>query len=258
MECTGIALKHLGEHLDIHCGGIDNAFPHHTNEIAQSEAYLGHKWCNFWMHVYHLNTNSGKMAKSKGEFLTVSLLEEKGYNPLAYRFFCLQSHYRKGLVFTWENLDNAVAAYEKLLNKISRLNRESGDLDQDLFDTHREKFVEVVGNDLNTPMGMTAIYDVLKLKTSDKTKVALLNSFDEVLCLNLWEESQKLKSEPVISQEIVGERTPEELEIDALVQSRTDAKKAKDFALADQIRAQLKEKNIEVIDTPQGAIWKRI
>ena len=110
IECSCISMKYLGEHLDIHCGGIDNAFPHHTNEIAQSEAYLGHPWCKYWVHIHHLNTNSGKMSKSKGEFLTVSLLEEKGYDPLVYRFFCLQSHYRKGLVFSWENLDNAKAA----------------------------------------------------------------------------------------------------------------------------------------------------
>ena len=119
IECSGISMKHLGEDLDIHCGGIDNAFPHHTNEIAQSEAYLGHKWCNYWFHVLHLNTNTGKMSKSKGEFLTVSLLEEKGYRPLAYRYFCLQSHYRKALVFSYENLDNAEQAYEKLVARVA-------------------------------------------------------------------------------------------------------------------------------------------
>ena len=108
IECSGISLKFNGEYLDLHCGGVDNAFPHHTNEIAQSESYLGHPWCQQWFHVHHLNTSDGKMSKSKGEFLTVSLLEEKGYDPLAYRYFCLQSHYRKALVFTWENLDNAV------------------------------------------------------------------------------------------------------------------------------------------------------
>ena len=113
IECSGISMKYNGEYLDLHCGGIDNAFPHHTNEIAQSESYLGHPWCRQWFHVHHLNTNSGKMSKSKGEFLTVSLLEEKGYDPLVYRFFCLQSHYRKGLVFSWENLDNARAAFDQ-------------------------------------------------------------------------------------------------------------------------------------------------
>ena len=121
IECSCISMKYLGEYLDIHCGGIDNAFPHHTNEIAQSEAYLGHKWCNYWFHVLHLNTTSGKMSKSKGEFLTLSLLAEKGYDPMVYRFFCLQSHYRKSLVFSYENMDNAKTAYHKLIAKIAAL-----------------------------------------------------------------------------------------------------------------------------------------
>ena len=123
IECSGISMKFNGEYLDLHCGGVDNAFPHHTNEIAQSESYLGHPWCPHWCHVAHLNTDHGKMSKSKGEFLTVSLLEEKGYDPLAYRFFCLQSHYRKSLVFTWENLDNATVAYNKLLARIAARRR---------------------------------------------------------------------------------------------------------------------------------------
>ena len=130
IECSAISLKYLGEYLDIHCGGIDNAFPHHTNEIAQSEAYLGHPWCRFWFHVLHLNTSNGKMSKSKGEFLTVSLLEEKGYKPVWYRFFCLQSHYRKALVFSYEALDNAALAYKKLVMKISALSAE-GDIDEE-------------------------------------------------------------------------------------------------------------------------------
>ena len=153
IECSGISMKHLGEDLDIHCGGIDNAFPHHTNEIAQSEAFLGHKWCNYWMHVLHLNTNSGKMSKSKGEFLTVSLLEEKGYDPLAYRLFCLQSHYRKALVFSWENLDNAQGTYNKLIARIAALTPD-GSVDQDVFQAQREKFRKALGNDLNTSLGI--------------------------------------------------------------------------------------------------------
>ena len=114
IECSTIAKATLGEHLDIHCGGVDNIFPHHTNEIAQSEAYLGHKWCNYWVHGEHLTDATGKMSKSKGEFLTVSLLIEKGYNPIAYRFMCLQSHYRKQLQFSYESLDIATQSYNKL------------------------------------------------------------------------------------------------------------------------------------------------
>ena len=124
IECSCISMKHLGEYLDIHCGGVDNIFPHHTNEIAQSESYLGHKWCNYWFHVQHLNDKSGKMSKSKGEFLTVSLLEEKGYNPLVYRFFCLQSHYRKPLLFTYDVLDNSKVAYEKLRKRVAALSKD--------------------------------------------------------------------------------------------------------------------------------------
>lgn len=123
IECSAISIKHLGERLDIHCGGIDNAFPHHTNEIAQSESYLGHQWCNYWFHILHLNDATGKMSKSKGEFLTVSLLKSKGYHPLAYRMFCLQSHYRKPLMFSFEALDNVMVAYNKLAAKIAALRR---------------------------------------------------------------------------------------------------------------------------------------
>ena len=124
IECSCISLKNLGEYLDIHCGGVDNIFPHHTNEIAQTESFIGHKWCNYWFHPEHLNDATGKMSKSKGEFLTVSLLESKGYNPLAYRLFCLQSHYHKQLVFTYESLDSVSNAYNKLINKVkSRLEK---------------------------------------------------------------------------------------------------------------------------------------
>ena len=264
IECSGISMKHLGEDLDIHCGGIDNAFPHHTNEIAQSEAYLGHKWCNYWMHVLHLNTNSGKMSKSKGEFLTVSLLEEKGYDPLAYRFFCLQSHYRKSLVFTWENLDNAQGAYNKLIAKIAALNPTDGDVDEAVFAEQKEKFKKAMGNDLNTSLGITALYDALKLKASDATKLALLVDFDMVLQLDLLEKAAvkreadaKAKTAAKTDGGIVvtGEGDPA---IDALVLARAEAKKAKNFAEADRIRDELKAQGIEVTDTKDGASWRRV
>ena len=192
IECSGISMKHLGEDLDIHCGGIDNAFPHHTNEIAQSEAYLGHKWCNYWFHVLHLNTNTGKMSKSKGEFLTVSLLEEKGYRPLAYRYFCLQSHYRKALVFSYENLDNAEQAYDKLVARVAALKPvESDAIDEEAAAALRKEFTDALDNDLNTSLAVTAVYDVLKAKTNDKTKAMLLREFETVLGLGLFEEAAK-------------------------------------------------------------------
>ena len=264
IECSGISMKHLGEHLDIHCGGIDNAFPHHTNEIAQSESYLGHKWCNYWMHVLHLNTTDGKMSKSKGEFLTVSLLEEKGYDPIAYRFFCLQSHYRKALVFTWENLDNAQLAYNKLIAKIAALKPEDGEIDESVCAALKQKFTAALDNDLNTSLGITALYDVLKAKTNDATKLFCIGDFDRVLSLGLLEKASakraELKKQAVTAGEftIVAEDGIQDSEVEAKIYARRDAKKAKNFALADQIRDELKAAGIELTDIPNGAKWKRI
>ena len=261
IECSGISMKHLGEYLDIHCGGIDNAFPHHTNEIAQSEAYLGHKWCNYWMHVLHLNTNDGKMSKSKGEFLTVSLLEEKGYDPLAYRFFCLQSHYRKSLVFTWENLDNAQGAYKKLISKISSLNPDDGEFDEDAYNKLKSKFEDALNNDLNTSLAITSLYDVLKYQTNDLTKLKTIEDFDKVLSLDLINkgaiEREKAKKQKAVSGEftIIAEGTVDE-NIENKIRERQAAKKAKDFASADAIRDELKSMGVELTDIPNGAKYK--
>lgn len=245
IECSCISMKHLGEYLDIHCGGIDNAFPHHTNEIAQSEAYIGHKWCNYWFHVLHLNTNSGKMSKSKGEFLTVSLLESKGYNPLVYRFFCLLSHYRKSLVFTYENLDNAQVSYNKLLNKIALiLDESSGDVDKAEFDRLRKEFTDAMDNDLNTSMAITALYNVLKAGVNAKTKLALIADFDKVLSLDLIAQAEKLKDSSAV------EEIP--AEILELAEQRKEARKAKDFAAADALRDKISQMGYLIEETRQG------
>ena len=261
IECSGISMKYNGEFLDLHCGGVDNAFPHHTNEIAQSESYLGHPWCTHWFHVHHLNTNDGKMSKSKGEFLTVSLLEEKGYDPLAYRYFCLQSHYRKGLVFTWENLDNAQGAYQKLVGRIAAL-VPGGEVDHEIFVDYKARFLQQMGNDLNTSMGVTAIFDVLKAKTNDATKLALIGDFDTVLSLSLLDKAAAKRAEIAQAQTtsaggyvITGQGDPE---IDALVLQRYEAKKAKNFAEADRIRDELKALGIEIVDVKGGVNWKRV
>ena len=264
IECSGISMKHLGEDLDLHCGGIDNAFPHHTNEIAQSESYLGHKWCNYWFHVHHLNTNSGKMSKSKGEFLTVSLLESKGYDPLAYRLFCLQSHYRRNLVFSYENLDNAVVTYGKLVAKIAALNPADPEpVDQAAFDALKEKFSSALANDLNTSLAITAVYDVLKAKTNDATKLALLGDFDYVLGLDLLAKADKKRKELAAAPKtgaftILSESGEADPAVEAKIQARQDAKKAKNFAEADRLRDELKAKGIELTDIPGGVRWKRI
>ena len=252
IECSCISMKHLGEYLDIHAGGIDNAFPHHTNEIAQSESYLGHPWCKYWFHVHHLNTDSGKMSKSKGEFLTVSLLQEKGYDPMAYRYFCLQSHYRRNLVFSWENLDNAAGAYDKLIAKIAAL-KDEGQVDMAAFGQLKEKFVGALNADLNTSLAVTALYDVLKAKVNDATKLYALKDFDQVLSLNLLAAAQALQKKQ--AEEAAASADPE---IDALVAARTEAKKAKNYAEAYRIRDRLKEIGVEIIDTPQGTKWRKV
>ena len=262
IECSCISMKYLGEYLDIHCGGVDNAFPQHTNEIAQSEAYLGHPWCKYWMHIAHLDTAGGKMSKSKGEFTTVSTLEERGYDPLVYRLFCLQSHYRKALVFTWENLNNAKTAYEKLVNRVAALTEE-GEVDPDAVAKYREAFREALGNDLNTSLGVTRLYDVLKAKDlTDSAKRKLVGSFDEVLGLDLLKKADVKRAEQAKATTaatggytVTGEGNPA---IDALVLRRGEAKKARDFAEADRIREELKAQGIEVADVPGGAVWKRI
>ncbi len=247
IECSCISMKHLGEYMDIHCGGIDNIFPHHTNEIAQSEAYLGHKWCNYWFHVHHLTEKGNrKMSKSNGEFLTVSLLEEKGYDPLVYRFFCLQSHYRKPLEFSYEVLDNMAVAYEKLRKKVLDL-KEDGTVDTEMFADYRVKFEDAIANDLNTSMGITMIHEVLRANTNDATKKALIESFDEVLSLNLTKE-----------EEAAGVDAELEAWILKMIEERKAAKKEKDFAKADAIRAELLEKGIAIKDTREGTVWELV
>ena len=248
IECSGISMKYLGEYLDIHCGGVDNIFPHHTNEIAQSEAYVGHKWCNYWFHVQHLNDERGKMSKSSGEFLTVSLIESKGYDPLAYRLFCLQSHYRKPLTFSYANLDNASAAYAKLIKRIAALKKD-GEVDVEAVMAYHAKFEEAVAQDLNTAQGLTVLYDMLKDSAlSDATKLAIIADYDTVLSLGLIREDVK-------------EEAPATSEDDAWIlekiAERAAAKKAKNYAAADAIRAELLEKGIALVDTKEGTTYKK-
>lgn len=243
IECSGISIKYLGEYLDIHCGGVDNIFPHHTNEIAQSEAYLGHKWCSYWCHGEHLNDETGKMSKSKGEFLTLSLLQEKGYSPLVYRLFCLNSHYRKQLVFSYDNLDITKIAYEKLLRKIDiLLENPTGEIQNT---NYSEEFKKALEDDLNTANAITVLYDVLKDETlTNNTKLLLIKEFDQVLSLGLLDRKK--------------EEINEELKTYILskIEERKQAKINKNYELADQIRKELEEQNILLKDTREGTTYE--
>lgn len=252
IECSAISMKHLGDRLDIHCGGIDNAFPHHTNEIAQSEAYLGHKWCNYWFHILHLNDMAGKMSKSKGEFLTVSLLESKGYQPLAYRMFCLQSHYRKPLLFSYEALENVTVAYQKLVARIAAL-EEGGSIEEEKLAGFREAFLAAMNNDINTSSALTVLYDVLKSEAADAIKLAAVKEFDTVLSLGLIEAAVAAREE---------KNAPVEMEaglaqwIEEKIEERRAAKKEKDFARADAIREELAARGVAIKDTREGTVWE--
>ena len=236
IECTGIAINNLGEYLDIHCGAVDNVFPHHTNEIAQSEAYLGHKWCNYWMHGEFLNDLTGKMSKSKGEFLTLNLLIEKGYDPIVYRFFCLNSHYRKQLVFSYEALDKAKDVYNSLKGKIKSLVVNKKDVDNSVLNLYIDKFKDTIGEDLNTANAITLIYDVLKLDASSSTKLEIIKKYDEVLSLNLL----SFNSIDIPS------------EIFDLAEQRKNYKVNHDYNSADMIRNKIREKGYDIKDTRDG------
>ena len=245
IECSCISLKYLGEKLDIHCGGVDNIFPHHTNEIAQTESYTGTKWCNYWFHTEHLNDARGKMSKSSGEFLTVNLLEQKGYNPLAYRLFCLQSHYKNQLVFTYESLDIAQNTYNKLVSKISSLKQDKAMIEQDTYDKYNNMFKQALADNLNTSNALTVLYDVLKCDTNNSTKLSLIESFDKVLSLNLIKQEKQLDSELINY-------------INEQIELRKEAKLNKNYELADQIRQNLLDKNIVLKDTREGTTFEVI
>ena len=241
IECSGISIKYLGEYLDIHGGGIDNIFPHHTNEIAQSESYLGHKWCKYWFHNEHLNDETGKMSKSHGAILTVSLLQEKGYNPLSFRYMCLMSHYRKQLTFSYASLDGAENAYKKLLNKTKAL-KFSENYNQEEFNKWDKLFRECLEDDLNTANAITVLYDLLKSEVDASTKYHLVYNWDQVLSLELIKD--------------IDDNTEHDEEILKKIEERNIAKKNKDYTTADKIRDELLHRGIVLKDTPEGTIYE--
>ena len=231
IECSCISIKYLGEYLDIHCGGVDNIFPHHTNEIAQAESYLGHKWGNYWFHTEHLNDSTGKMSKSKGEFLTVSLLKEKGY--------------RKQMIFTFESLDIAENAYKKLLNRVANL-KNDGVVDKNIKEMYITKFKETLEDDLNTSNSLTVLYEVLKSDINDATKRELVLEFDKVLSLDLMKSN---------TNDVDYNKKKY---IQEMIEKRELAQREKNYVLADEIRNKLNEEGIVLKDTREGTIYEVI
>ena len=241
LECSGISIKYLGEYLDVHFGAEDAVFPHHTNEIAQSEAYLGHRWCPFWIHLSWLLTSGMKMSKSKGHVLTVSKLKSEGYDPLSFRYFILGTYYHKQVNFTYDVLEQAEKAYNKLKNRIKNIHND-GELDKNVFIDYDNKFKEALSNDLNTSNTLTLLYDLIKdSEVNGKTKLELIKSWDTVLSLDLLKRDLVSDKHEYIMKKI---------------EERNEAKKNKDFTLADKIRDDLKSEGIILVDSREGTTYK--
>ena len=241
IECSAIAIKNLGEHLDIHMGAEDAIFPHHTNEIAQSEAYLGHKWCNYWVHLSFLNVNNTKMSKSKGDILRVVDLKNKGYDPLSYRYFILNTYYHKQVNFSFDALDSAEVALKKLRNKIKQL-KDTESVDNNIFKDWDDKFKSYIEDDLNTANAMTLLYDLLKSDVDDSTKLALIQSWDKVFSLDLIQEDCDELNYEIIKK----------------IEERNLAKKNKDFSNADMIIDELLKQGIKLIDRREGTTFEYV
>lgn len=247
IECSTMATKYLGERIDIHCGGIDHIPVHHENEIAQSEAKLGHEWVNYWVHMEFLNNKSGKMSKSKGGFLTLDTLEEKGWKPVHYKYFCLTSHYRSSAIFSDEAMDSAKKAYENLADFVADFKATAKDLTSEEnkeLENLKTEFNNYLFDDLKTPLALSYMWGVIKDNKKNATvRLAFLMHVDSVLGLFLKDIAAK-KTEQV-------EVTPE---IAALLEKRAVARAAKDWKKSDEIRDELAILGVGVKDLPNKEI----
>jgi cysteinyl-tRNA synthetase len=246
IECSAMSMKYLGERIDIHCGGVDHIPVHHTNEIAQSECALGHKWVNYWMHGEFLVLNKGKMSKSSGDFLTLSRLIEEGYSPLDYRYFCIQSRYRKQLMFSFESLSEAQNSLIKLKNKIKYIleNKNNDNIELDKIEKYQSKFKYQISDDLNLPNALTVLSEAIKDDDlNNNEKIYLIEDFDKVLSLDLLIQEKNENNDVDIEF------------IENLIQDRNNARKEKNWAKADEIRDILLNHNIELIDSREGTSW---
>ncbi len=250
IECSAMSMKYLGESFDIHCGGIDAIPVHHTNEIAQSEAATGHKWVNYWMHGEFLLDDRGKMSKSNGEFLTLSVLKAKGYDPMDWRYFCLGGHYRSQLKFSWEALDAARKARLGIVSKVRELLCHGAmkvPLASNEARALKASFSEHMFNDLNSPQALADLFAVFKSGVTEDEKYSLLLDFNQVFGLQLDKVVRVEEGNETLTPELFG-----------LLEARTIAKKEKDWAKADAIRDQLKSKGYVIKDTPKGPVLEKL
>ena len=242
IECSAMSLKYLGMPFDIHTGGVDHIPVHHENEIAQNEALTGKKSVNYWVHGEFMLVNNGKMSKSLGNTYRISDLEERGYNALDFRYFCLNTHYRKKLNFTFEGLDAAKAAYSRLLALVYKHKTAPESGDTALADKYVEQFKQAVDDDLNVPLALGILWTMMKEKPAKELFTAALE-FDKVLGLDL-DKAQAPKEEE--------QKTEVPQEVIALCEERKAAKAAKDWAKADKLRADIAAMGYTVVDTKEG------
>ena len=251
IECSAMSSEYLGEHFDIHCGGIDAIPVHHTNEIAQSEAAFGHKpWVNYWCHGEFLLNDRGKMSKSEGGFLTLSVLKDKGYDPLDYRYFCLTGHYRSQLKFSFESLDQARSARETLVRRVAQF-KASGEAAQQLSEKaqgYLDAFRQSMANDLKAPQALAVLWQAVRdQEIPDAEKLSLVLSMDSILGLSLDRIAPAGAGDAEIPAEAL-----------QLLEERKSAKAARDWARADAIRDQLAAMGFKVLDTGAGAKLERL
>jgi cysteinyl-tRNA synthetase len=260
LECSAMAMKQLGETLDIHCGGVDNIFPHHENEIAQSEAATGRPFVRFWVHGEHLLVEGEKMAKSKGNFFTLRDLLAKGYDPLAIRYLLVSVRYRKQLNFTFDGLKDASASLDRIKDFIFRLRAAklppgSNSKTANSISTAGEQFEKAMDDDLNTSAALAALFDLIR-----ECNVALISGElqeDDRAVILKWFETvdQRLGVIPPMEQLVQGDKEVEEIE--TLVAKRNEARRNRDFAMSDRIRQELLDRGVLIEDTKEGTRWRR-
>ena len=246
IECTAMSEKYLGRKFDIHTGGVDHIPIHHENEIAQSIGYTGENPANFWMHGEFMLVNGGKMSKKLGNTYTISQLEERGYSPLEFRFFCLNAHYRKKLNFTFESLDASKISYKRLMESLARHKNSNLSTDKEVLKKYDEEYYQNVSDDLNIPKAVGTLFTMLKEKDS-KDIYLLALKFDQILGLSFDKAEEFSENKIEIPAEVI--------ELDKL---RIKSKKEKDFQKADEIRGQIKMLGYEVKDTREGSVFEKI
>lgn len=250
IECSAMGLKYLGEHIDIHTGGVDHIPVHHENEIAQSCGYLGHAQVDVWMHGEFMNVDGGKMSKSLKNCYTLAELAEKGYDPLDFRYLCLNAHYRQKLNFTFEGMDSAKTSLKNLRAAVQKQKDGESEIPPQKVEAFRRRFRDAVNDDLNVPKALGIVWEMARSKPASKAMYELILECDDILALDLHLAPAVDQAPKPIEQE----GDPEVL---AMIAKRAEAKKAKNYAEADRIRAELAAQGIVLIDTPQGTTYRR-